>query len=607
MVLALLLAACAPSSPTADSGKSVVVTDSGTPTTGDDSVSTTPTDTSPVDSVATETGGDTAADTGPPTWRSTLYPNDWTPAYTAGDGRFLHDFSYAGYHAGEGPIPTPPGPAFDVTTYGADATGGSDATAAIQAAIDAASAAAPAVVDFPAGTFRVDGTLSVRTSGVVLRGQGSGSTFVYFTLGTGVAYSAHLTFAGAVADGADHFLTADGASRSNVVTLPDVSGLAVGDHVAVGWTISDAFVEAHAMTDTWVEFNGQWRGFFRRTITAIDPTTGQVTLDVPLRYDALVRDGASLRVQTGYLSECGLQNLAISNVNTWDNAWAEWQTQAVLFSGVRDCWVSDVVSWESPLSTDGKGMHLMSGGIEVLDSRRVTITDTVLENAQNRGDGGNGYLFQVSRSNEVLTVDSVAHNGRHNFIQNWDFGTSGCVWLRTTSEGSRALLADWDPIGLPAYSEFHHSLAMANLIDQSVATDGWQAVNRQDESSGAGHSATETVWWNLSGGGYLRSLQFGDGYVIGTDGMNLHTDPSEWDWNNSGEGTEPEDHVEGEDLAGTLIRRPCTKTSCGGGWAADAPGRGQVGGAAPARTSHPPDPRRLRPCRGPRRPPRPGP
>jgi hypothetical protein len=244
--------------------------------------------------------------------------------------------------------------------------------------------------------------------------------------------------------------------------------------------------------------------------------------------------------------------MALSNASDWDAAWATNQVHVALFSQVQDCWVRDVVSWESPYPTDARGKHLMSSGVEVLDSRRVTITDTVMENAIHRGSGGNGYLFEISRSNEVLTVDSTARAGRHNFIQNWDFGTSGCVWLRTTSEDSRAYFADWDPVGYAAYSEFHHSLAMANLIDQSVATDGWQAVNRQDESSGAGHSATETVWWNLTGGGYLRSLQVGDGYVVGTDGVDLHVDPDEADFFFSGEGTAPEDWTEGIGDAATL-------------------------------------------------------
>lgn len=504
---------------------------------------------SPVDSHA-----DSPTDTAPTTWRSALYPEDWTPDFTAPDGHFLHDFSYAGYHAGEAALPSPvPGAVFDVTAYGADATGSTDATAAVQAAIDAAAAShAAAIVDFPAGTYRFDGLLTVSASDIVLRGAGSSATYLYFTRSEGMSDTSHLTFRGTITQGADHLLTVDGENRSRTVQLADVSDLAVGDAVAVGWTITDAFTEEHGMTGVWVSFTNQWKSVFRRTITAIDPATGTVTLDVPLRYPAKVRDGASLRVEHGYLTEVGVQDLAVSTVNDWSAAWSVDRTHAIGLVAVRDAWVSNVRTWESPLSTDGRGKHLMSGGILVQDSRRVTVADCDLEAAQNRGDNGNGYLYEIMRSNEVLTRDSVAVDGRHNFIQNWDFGTTGCVWLRTHSSGSHSYYADWDPIGWPSYSEFHHSLAMANLIDASVASDGWQAVNRQSESSGAGHSATQTVWWNTSGGGYLRSLQYGDGYVIGTDGMDVHTDPTEWDWNNAGEGTEPEDWTEGLDAAATL-------------------------------------------------------
>ncbi|MDP2304497.1 MAG: glycosyl hydrolase family 28-related protein [Pseudomonadota bacterium] len=527
------------------------------PDTDETATDTGETDPDPDSAVDTDTAVDTDdVDTAPDTWRSALYPEDWTPAFTDGEGHFLHDFSYAGYHAGEVAIPTAPGASFDVTAYGADPTGVADSTTAIQAAIAAGSAASAAgggaVVDLPAGTYRVDGLLSVGTSGVVLRGAGSTSTFVYFTKTTGVDYAAHLTFGGAVVQGADHLLEVDGEARSHDVQVADVSGISVGDNVAIGWTISDAFVDEHGMTDTWVSFNGDWKAFFRRTVTAVEPGTSTVTLDVPLRYPAKMRDGASLRVESGYLTECGLESLALSNAADWASAWASTQVHVALFSEVQDCWVRDVVSFASPYPGDARGKHLMSSGIEVLDSRRVTITDSVMEEAEHRGSGGNGYLFEISRSNEVLTVDTIARGGRHNFIQNWDFGTSGCVWLRTTSEGGRSLLADWDPVGFEAYSEFHHSLAMANLIDQSEATDGWQGVNRQGESSGAGHSATQNVWWGLGGGGYLRSLQVGDGYVIGTDGLEVHVDPDEWDWNDSGEGTAPEDWTEGLDEAATL-------------------------------------------------------
>ena len=74
------------------------------------------------------------------------------------EGRFLHDFSYAGYHMGEVNIPPdPPGAVIDVTQapYHADKTGVFDATAAIQAAIDDSSADGGGIVYLPPGTYRI--------------------------------------------------------------------------------------------------------------------------------------------------------------------------------------------------------------------------------------------------------------------------------------------------------------------------------------------------------------------------------------------------------------------------------------------------------------------
>ena len=76
------------------------------------------------------------------------------------EGRFLHDFSYAGYHNGEAPLPEVElEGAFDVVAdFGADSSGETDATSAIQAAIDGASDAGGGVVYFPSGVYRLDGT-----------------------------------------------------------------------------------------------------------------------------------------------------------------------------------------------------------------------------------------------------------------------------------------------------------------------------------------------------------------------------------------------------------------------------------------------------------------
>jgi hypothetical protein len=211
---------------------------------------------------------------------------------------------------------------------------------------------------------------------------------------------------------------------------------------------------------------------------------------------------------------------------------------------VKDAWARGLVTFASPLSSDGG--HVQSGGIYVSASKRVTVADTTVERAQNRLSGGNGYLFELQQSSEVLVRDAVGRRGRHNFIQNWDFQTNGCVFLRVTSlDGA----ADHGFVNLPALSEFHHSLAAANLIDGSTSNDGWGAVNRGSESSGAGHSATENVFWNLRGG-IVRSLQFGWGYVIGTTDAQVFTGLS--DVAGRAVGTAPEDWVEGRDQGATL-------------------------------------------------------
>lgn len=85
-------------------------------------------------------------------WRSELYPEDWSPAYVSPSGHRIHDFSYAGYKNGRAPVGVAAvATEYDVTGYGADPTGATDATIAVQATLDAAATAGGGVVRFPAG------------------------------------------------------------------------------------------------------------------------------------------------------------------------------------------------------------------------------------------------------------------------------------------------------------------------------------------------------------------------------------------------------------------------------------------------------------------------
>lgn len=482
--------------------------------------------------------------------RSALYPPDWTPAFTDGGGRFLHDFSYAGYHNGDDDLPPATGgDVFDaVADYGADATGAADATAAIQSAIDAAESNGGGVVYLPAGLYRCDGTLNVSASNITLRGAGPENTRVFFTQSAGFSYSAHINFTGAISRTDEILLVEDADNRATVFKVADASAFAPGDEVALGWVITEEFVAEHGMTGVWTQFNGQWKPFFRREVLAVNTTAqpNEITLDIPSRYPALVRDAASIRRESGYLSECIVEDLALSNAVDYDTAWQQNQIDLLRFSGVKDAVIRNVESFASPFSATSKGYHIQSGGILVMDSKRVTVAQCTLQKAQNRGSGGNGYLFEVRQSGEVLFRDCVGKAGRHNFIQNWDFGATGIVWLRCHSEGGQNVTRGGN-LELPvrADSEYHHSLAMANLVDQCTIVDGWGAGNRGTESSGAGHSATQCVVWNVNGNGNgrIRSFNYGNGYVIGTTAATVYT-ASDIQFGDLNEGTQPNDFTE---------------------------------------------------------------
>ena len=92
---------------------------------------------------------------------------------------------------------------------------------------------------------------------------------------------------------------------------------------------------------------------------------------------------------------------------------------------------------------------------------------------------------------------------------------------------------------------------MGCLVDSCILDDGWFGGNRHAWSSGAGATVTQTVYWNTSGKGRLRSWQAGNGYIIGTRGITVETSIK----SRFGEGTAPEDIREGIGVGATLEPR----------------------------------------------------
>src|SRR5262249_27613506 len=93
----------------------------------------------------------------------------WTPQSR------LPDFSYAGYHCGEAPLPNVP-PGVSVKTFGAKGDGVADDTAAFLKAIKEAKSA----IEIPPGRYVITEILDIKRSGVVLRGAGPDKSILFF-------------------------------------------------------------------------------------------------------------------------------------------------------------------------------------------------------------------------------------------------------------------------------------------------------------------------------------------------------------------------------------------------------------------------------------------
>lgn len=496
-------------------------------------------------------------------WRSSLYPEEWIPGDKDNQGRFLHDFSYAGYHKGEIPIPNnPPGIMVDVThrPYGADNTGASDATGAIQRAINTVGMAGGGIVYLPPGTYRIkppqgsDYALRIEDSGVVLRGADPDQTFLFndepYMRSKSVIYVRRgWNNWTKTVHGTEVEITRDVDSPAHIIPVARTSGFHVGDWIILYTDRTDSFIAEHNMTGKWN--TGTTGIMFYRQITDVNPSSNTITVDIPTRYYLKTRDNARVFKVTPHLDEIGIEHLSIGMRENLTGGLGDSQYKTIgtaayevhgshfiRFYHVVNGWIRNVQTYRPPVNTHD--WHVLSNIIVLNQCRNVTICNCIIGKPEYEGGGGNGYGYTL-RSNDCLIVDSTAFHTRHNYSFA-HMHCSGNVIFRCAAVDGR----------LP--SDFHMQLSPANLIDNMyVDGDYLHAVYRPYGTTNIhGHSTTESVFWNTygthrCGSRLIVSRQWKWGYIIGTSGpvhnIQLGTQDN----------TAPEDFVEGEGRGGTLV------------------------------------------------------
>lgn len=398
-------------------------------------------------------------------------------------GNRVPDFSVCGYAGGARPVPWAP---VRVTV----AAEPGDATARIQAAVDYV-ASLPAdpeglrgAVLLLKGTHKVGGSLVIKHSGVVLRGQGMG-------------------VGGTV-------LLADGQDRRALVRIAGRNDFQAGQ----SWQIVDDFVpvgcscvhldrgeglqagaEVRVMrpsTAAWIgrlgaaELGGGvgagWKPGSRdiawdATVIAVDGA--QVTLDIPLT-TALEKElggGQLVSYQwPGRISNVGVENLAMvsqyeaANPKDEDHAWC-----GVTLEHTEDAWVRQV-----------QFRHFAGSAVAVYETcRRVTVQDCLSEQPVSEIGGYRRHTF-LTLGQQTLFLKCWAANGRHDFaVGHCAAGPNAFVQCE-----AQEALGDSGPLESWASGVLYDNV----VVDGNAITLGFRPGNH----AAVGWSAANCVLWNCS-------------------------------------------------------------------------------------------------------------
>ena len=431
-------------------------------------------------------------------------------------GDRIMDFSHAGYRGGGVALPDVPVKAT------VQPGGGADDTAIIQTAIDRV-AALPlqgglrgAVLLAP-GTFTCAGTITIATSGVVLRGGGSGAAAhgAITTLKLSGAPHNAITVR-APGSGRDQRTVDDDAgaavrttiadpyvpSGSRSFAVADATGFAVGDTIALQRPVTEAWVRFMGMHDlvregkpqTWIRVGTTLTT--ERRIAALQGH--RIALDVPLAdsYDARYLNPPGTAVAkirpAARLTQVGIEFLHIESPPQ-EISHDQPHFTALRLTG-EDCWVRDVVIAET--------MNSVAVG-----GRRHTL-ERVTVNRKAKHQGSSRPAEFAPNASQVL-LDRCAVNADN-------------VWFVASGAGVAGpiVILNGDFCG-NARAESHQRWSTGILFDQCRAPDGGiELRNRGSMGSGHGWSMGWGVIWNCVAKDFLVQNPPGAAnWLIGSTGQ----------------------------------------------------------------------------------------
>lgn len=405
------------------------------------------------------------------------------------DGR-LPDFSYAGYHRGEKPLPTLK-PDVSVADFGAVGDGRTDDTQAFQRAIERS---AGKTILVPQGVYVIRDFLHVSTSGTSLKGVGSRRSILRFPIPlneikpnwgattTGQPTSNYswsggfLSVAGATSREVLAEVVADARRGQRALRVSDASGLRVGDEIRLQMTdTKQQSLARHLYADDPGPLENLRDGTtatFAARITRIDEGGKQIEFDRSLRTD--VRRDWSPRIYSAASSveEVAIEDLGFEFPETpYKGHFTELGYNAIAMSGVRNCWARSVRIKNADSGIFISGANVTLRTIEIESSR------------------------PTEPSRQATGHHGITLGGQDNLLTDFDFATRFMHDI-TVTRGSAGNVAA-NGRGIDLCFDHHRYGPHANLFTNIDLGEGSRMFQSGGGASLGRHSAAWTTFWGI--------------------------------------------------------------------------------------------------------------
>jgi hypothetical protein len=417
----------------------------------------------------------------PATWESRFVRQQKNGAltYTPDEkGNIIPDFSRVGYYKGDKPIP-------DIAVA-ITINPSANALQEIQSAIDALSKKPldkngfRGAILLKQGTYEIPGTIFIRASGIVLRGEGQATKLIAMASTQKPLISINGVGnpepTGTRAKITDKYVPTGAFS----FTVSSTAGFNPGDDIVVlrpgtaAWVhdLKMDQIDARENTAQWKP--GEYDLHFQRSITKIEGNKVFIDNPIVMPMEEQYGGGEIYRYAfEGRIRHVGIENLLCESTFTSDTA-ENHAWDAIHFNRIENGWVRNVTSRYFAYSCVNLAPQ----------AKYITVRDSKCLDAKSQITGGRRYSFNNDgQLNLVMNCETT--EGRHDFVTGArTLGPNvfyNCKASRTH--------ADIGP---------HHRWAAGTLYD-NIVTDG--EINVQDRGNwGTGHgwAGVTQVLWNCS-------------------------------------------------------------------------------------------------------------